>query len=90
VLEVVIGLVMKGHLEDKVEVKVIHFDIRLLIVVLMNLQFESIFGQRNVNLFPHLELCIGLHQYSNAKVDLVQSHDVFVSDMLFLFFNYNI
>ena len=57
-LEVVVRLVVEGHLKDEVKMEIIHLDVSLLIVVLVNLQLEPIFSQRNIDLLPNFELLV--------------------------------
>ena len=57
-LEVVVGLLMEGHLEDEVKMKIIDLDVRLFVVVLMYLEVESVFSQRNIYFLPNLELLV--------------------------------
>ena len=57
-LEVVVRLVVEGHLKDEVKMEIIHLDVSLLIVVLVYLQLEPIFSQRNIDLLPNFELLV--------------------------------
>jgi hypothetical protein len=58
VFEVVVRLVVEGHLKDQVKMEIIHLDVSLLIVVLVYLQLEPIFSQRNIDLLPNFELLV--------------------------------
>jgi hypothetical protein len=64
VKQTVVDFLVVRHFKDKVEQKLIDFDVSLLVVILIYLECKFIFFQRYFYFFPYFKLCLKLNHYS--------------------------
>ena len=73
---------LKGHLQDQMEQKIVQLHIRLLTIELTHLQKDPSLALRHLHLFPNLENAVQLDPYAQQQVLIGKSQTVPVTDGL--------